>query len=106
MTARTSKARRYERQQIEDSEAEVRILETHARQARGPTGTTTIPELRRALPDIPRATFDRCLHRLWCERILFLGKAVYLWELSQDDREACLTNHEGTPLLYVSRGSR
>jgi hypothetical protein len=105
MTARTSKARRYERQRIEDSEAEVRILETHARQAKGPSGTAIVPELRRALPDIPCTTFDRCLHRLWREGILLLGKAVYLEELRQDDREACLTNHEGTPLLYVSRGS-
>jgi hypothetical protein len=105
MTARTFKARRHEARRLDDSEAEARILETHTRLAKGPTRTAILPELRRALPEIPRTTFDRCLRRLWRKGILLLGKAVYLWELSQDDREACLTNHEGTPLLYVSRSA-
>ena len=105
MRGQTFKTRRHEARRVEGSEIEARILEAHTRQAKGPTHTAILPELRRALPEVPRVTFDRCLRRLWRKGVLQLGRAVFLGELSPDDREACLTNHEGTPLLYVSRSA-
>ena len=84
---------------------ELQVLEVHRQCARGPTSTSTVPELRAALPGMRRAVFEGTLRNLDRRGVLHLGRAVDLLDLTPEAHAAAIVDATRGVLLYVSSGT-